>query len=312
MDDPLELPNFGIHQALPRVARRLQQSGFTAEEVIIYLTNQESALRRPYQLNEVQNAVALVYGTRSTQPVCHAKRKASRFNADKLARLAANLPEVDAAWFKTRSPIAVDKQTPDTFLHSITNTGESILCFTNMRSRGQYVWVNRNDANAGQELCRWRKGLTDGGWFLPQPVTGDWIECERLQSENNPRGRSRRSEECVTAFRFALLESDVANPAHWLAALAQLPLPIASIVTSGGKSIHALVLVNATSKREWDKTVRGELLPFVVPLGADPAALTAVRLTRLPFIHRGGQLQELLYLNPEPTSEPIANLPNLL
>jgi hypothetical protein len=131
---------------------------------------------------------------------------------------------------------------------------------------------------------------------------------ERLKSKTNPEGRTRRAQECVTAFRFALLESDQADMAHWLAALAQLPLPIVSIVTSGGSSIHALVLVNAESKAAWDERIRGELLAPLARLGADAAALTAVRLTRLPFIHRGTRLQELLFLNPSPASSPIATL----
>jgi hypothetical protein len=227
----------------------------------------------------------------------------------KLARLAAELPEADEAWLWGRSPVEPDSRSPETYLHCLTNEGERLLCFQKYQGQGQFVWQNQGSLCLTHgPLHQWRRGLNDGAWFLPQPITGDWRELERLRTETNPIGRTRRAEECIATFRFALLESDRADPMQWLRALVQLPLPIASIVTSGGKSIHALVQINAPSKAAWDEIARGFLLPLVAPLGADPAALTAVRLTRLPFILRGDRPQRLLYLNSFPEANPIANL----
>ena len=101
-----------------------------------------------------------------------------------------------------------------------------------------------------------------------------------------------------------MLENDTADSRDWLACLAQLPLRIAAIYTSGGKSIHALVRLDAKSKADWDAQ-RDRIKPVVVILGADPGALTAVRLTRLPGTLRGDRPQRLLYLNPEPDGTPI-------
>jgi len=92
----------------------------------------------------------------------------------------------------------------------------------------------------------------------------------------------------------------------WLNALAQMALPIACITDSGRSSIHTLVRIDAVDKQEWDSLVRGKLLPLVTMLGADPQALTAVRLTRLPNCMRGNTLQQLLYLDPDPdTQNPV-------
>jgi hypothetical protein len=49
----------------------------------------------------------------------------------------------------------------------------------------------------------------------------------------------------------------------------------------------------------------GPIKPVLVTLGADPGALTAVRLSRLPQAMRGERCQRLLYLNPLPTAVPI-------
>ncbi|MBL9145334.1 MAG: hypothetical protein JNM99_16775 [Verrucomicrobiaceae bacterium] len=310
-------PEHGIHLWLPSAARVMQRSGHTEREAIDFLHAQETGLRRPYQAGEVERAVALIFGTTQLhhggnlipRAHCAQRRPDIRFKPDLLARVAAELPEATANWFKARSPLPVENRGPERFLHAITNAGERVLCFTEFKSQGQCLW------RSGGGLCltngplsKWCNGLSDGAWFLPQPVTGEWLELDRLKSEHNPTGRTRRAEECVTSFRFALIESDEAEPAQWLSALAQLPLPIVSVVTSGGKSIHALILVNAANKAAWDDFVRGDLLAQLARIGADPAALTAVRLTRLPFIHRGERLQELLFLNPEPSCTPIANL----
>ena len=100
-----------------------------------------------------------------------------------------------------------------------------------------------------------------------------------------------------------------------------LPLPLSAIYTSGGRSIHAIVRVDARSKAEFD-SLRDDLLPVLCPLGADPAAMTAVRLSRLPGTFRHGsrgkdgkplrypspRLQELAWLNPAAPARPILEI----
>ena len=111
-------------------------------------------------------------------------------------------------------------------------------------------------------------------------------------------------------FRYAVIESDLAPAALWLPAIAQFDLPITALYSSGGKSIHALWRVDASSKADWDAKVAA-VKPKLIRLGADPAALTAVRLTRLPGCRRGstGGLQKLIYLNPNPTVTPLTKMP---
>lgn len=112
----------------------------------------------------------------------------------------------------------------------------------------------------------------------------------------------------MTAWRYAVLESDEADADDWLRCLVQMPLPIASICESGGRSVHALVRVDAASKADWDYLM-GKIKPVLITLGADPGALTAIRLSRLPQAMRGERRQGLLYLNPQPSAKPIYQPP---
>jgi hypothetical protein len=212
-------------------------------------------------------------------------------------------PEIDFAWLKQRSPLPVSGLSPGQFLEKLYTPGQYVLIFDRFKSQGQTLWQH------GVNLDCFTAGTPDGVWFLSNPVDGVWREVERLKRPFNPTGRTRRAGENIVAWTYALLECDQKPKERWLPLwlriLVQLPLPIVSITTSGGTSIHSLIRVGATTKSQWDQVVRGGLLPRLVPLGVDPQAMTAVRLTRLPGCYRGAALQELLYLNPCPTTAPI-------
>jgi hypothetical protein len=160
--------------------------------------------------------------------------------------------------------------------------------------------------------CRVPEVIRQGGrfdlgiWFLCNPVDGRW--------HHNPRDdrQSCRSEESITSFRYAVLESDAARANLWLAFVVQLPLRIAAIYTSGSRSIHCLIRLDATNKAHWDEQIAPLKRPLKL-LGADSAALSAVRLTRLPGCVRPETkgFQELLYLCPDPQDVRLMDLPVL-
>lgn len=251
-------------------------------------------------------------GKRTTAPFTMPTRPAPprpkpTFQADKLAKFAAKLDGIDAPWFAARSPKCPWNRTPASFLHSLYLPGEKVVIFDTYKSQGQAVWTCKEPPFNANELNHFTTGREHGVWFLNQPVSGEHADTGTLNADGTPH-LSRRSYRTVTAWRYAVLESDKADPAHWLAAVAQLPLPIASITTSGGKSIHALVRIDADTKEQWDGIIDA-MEPALVTLGADPGALTAVRLTRLPCCRREekDQWQKLLYLNPSPDETPIAD-----
>ena len=100
-------------------------------------------------------------------------------------------------------------------------------------------------------------------------------------------------------------------PGLWNRFLAMAPLAIKAIYSSGGDSWHALVDVNQETKADFDVLLRNHAKRTLPVFGADPGAMTPVRLSRLPGCTRGGREQRLIYLNPNPSAEgvPIQNLP---
>lgn len=207
-------------------------------------------------------------------------RRKATFQPETLRRVAAVAPQVDQAFVKERSPVCPDTQTPASFLHRLYRPGESVVVFDRMESQGLVLEWSEPPYDA-RCLDHWVNGCPDGVWFLCNPVDGKRHPNPRLGGKF-----SCRSEESVVAWRYLVLESDKAEPREWLGALAQMPLRIAAIYTSGGRSIHALVRVDAESKADWDAMAR-RLKPFMTTLGGDPGAITAVRLTRLPGCYRG-------------------------
>jgi hypothetical protein len=239
------------------------------------------------------------------------KRK-SEFDHVKLKKIAARLEGVDAGWLAERSPICPWNRMPASFLHALYKPGENILIFDVFNSQGQGVWTHDGFPYDARELDCFRAGKPCGVWFLINPVDGAF-------GPNENGRQSRRSAANITSWRYLLIESDNAEFTDWLAALVQMPLPISAIYTSGGRSTHALIRVDAESKAHWDMITAG-LKPALMVLGADSGAMTAVRLSRLPCCERlgttdrhgvynpfsdGPRLQRLLYLNPAPDSTPV-------
>lgn len=260
--------------------------------------------RRAYEYVAGKSSATLPDNVLPQREGSYAKPKPRQFSFDKLKKLTTSFEgEISREWFLERSPKRPN--TAHEFLSDLYPAGERVAVLTKFSQRRPALIWNHDLSDFGQLAS------DEGVFFLPNPITGNRHLVGRLKSETNPEGESWRCEEAVTAWRYMLLESDLDESEYpgvgeeWLKFLALLQAPIFSIVGSGGKSVHALVKVDAASKEDWDEKVR----PLKEPLrelGADIGALSAVRLTRLPFCCRNGALQELYYCDPNATSVPIA------
>lgn len=137
---------------------------------------------------------------------------------------------------------------------------------------------------------------------MPRSEAGGWLRM-------NPTDGQGVGDANVTAFRFALLECDDLPVELQLSLFARLPLPVAAIFTSGGRSLHSWVRVDAGGAQEYRNTV-STMLALLAKFDVDGKNKNPSRLSRLPGVVRrigeqGGGRQRLLYLNPHPEQRRI-------
>jgi hypothetical protein len=307
---PCPAPGEGVHPWIMKAAWVAKMLGLSVESAVFAI---RAAITRQPRPREIEEAVKRVFATDpATQFQSPIKAK---FDPAALDQLANKLPEFTESDLTDRSPLPPDMCTAAIFLQQLFQPGEKVALFADMASRCDLLWSHPGNSSTFDEnelACLQNPESGKGVWFLANPVLGEAVAVERLKTDANPLGLTFRAEENLTTFRYLVLESDTADSDKWLKALVQMPLPISSVVTSGGRSIHALVRIDAPIARSW-KDTRSRIAPALVTLGADLGAMTTVRLTRLPFCFRRekNEMQRLLFLNPEPTSTPICQLPVL-
>ncbi|MCD8013336.1 MAG: AAA family ATPase [Lachnospiraceae bacterium] len=145
------------------------------------------------------------------------------------------------------------------------------------RTRDEIIaTLKRHPDDLGATVGDWKKEA--GAWIRFNPVDGEGVKNEN-----------------VTAFRYALVESDTIPVAEQDSLFRKLELPIAALVHSGGKSLHAIVHIDAKDYDEYRKRV-DFLYDFMEKNGVpiDKQNRNPSRLSRMPGVTRNGNRQRLL------------------
>jgi RecA-family ATPase len=109
-------------------------------------------------------------------------------------------------------------------------------------------------------------------------------------------GQKSDTDQHVTAFRHVLVEFDSADRQKQWLTIIQSGAPCTAVLTSGGKSLHAWIRVEAKDLSQYNER-RDSVYAYFVPLGADPKNRNPSRYSRLPGMKRGEKYQELLAIN---------------
>lgn len=120
---------------------------------------------------------------------------------------------------------------------------------------------------------------------------GAWIRF-------NPMNENGAKNSDVTSYRYTLIESDKMSVSKQIAMIRALELPVAALVYSGGKSVHAIVHVDADTFKEYQQRVQFiyetcEKNGFKV----DTQNKNPSRLSRMPGEYRGDKKQFLIATN---------------
>lgn len=146
---------------------------------------------------------------------------------------------------------------------------------------------------AGELIAELNKHGDDIGAVLGDynPAAGAWIRFNPLD------GKGVKNEN-VTDYRYALVESDSMALEEQNALIRELELPVAMLVYSGGKSIHAIIKIDAPDYSEYRKRV--DYLYNICPkngLEIDKQNRNPSRLSRLPGVMRNGRKQYIIDTN---------------
>ena len=207
---------------------------------------------------------------------------------------------VDSSWLEERDVVepADDQWNPVqeliTYLQTLFQSTENVGYVTKVYENDDRLSPQRGSwsRTAGELIGELRK-YNDIGAVVGDcnPKAGAWIRFNPLD------GNGIRNDN-VTDFRFALVESDSLPLPRQNAIMRELELPIAAMVYSGGKSIHAIVKIEAGDYAEYKKRV--EYLYKVCDkngLKVDTQNKNPSRLSRMPGVVRNGHKQFLMGTN---------------
>ncbi|AUS03457.1 AAA family ATPase [Paenibacillus larvae] len=183
-----------------------------------------------------------------------------------------------------------------TYLETLFEASENVgyVVDTWQNDEGKYLPTKGAwDRSAGELIQLLNQCNGDIGSVLGDynPEAGAWIRFNPLD------GKGVKNEN-VTDFRYALVESDTMDIEKQNAIMRELELPIAVMVYSGGKSLHAIVRIDAANYDEYRKRV--DYLYNVCKkngLSIDNQNRNPSRLSRMPGIVRNGKKQFIVDVN---------------
>lgn len=206
---------------------------------------------------------------------------------------------VDKNWIEAKEVTEPENWNPvkdlTTYLENVFEAGENVAYVTeSWQKDGRYLPSKGHwDRTAGQLI----QALTECGGDVGSvfgdynPEAGAWIRF-------NPMDGKGCKNENVADYRYALVESDNMEIDRQNAIIRELELPVACLVFSGGKSLHAIVRVDAADYNEYRKRV--DYLYNVCQkngLKTDTQNRNPSRLSRMPGIMRNGRKQFLVDTN---------------
>lgn len=336
----------GGHSATFRVACALVWGfGLSPEEAMPLMVEYNGSCAPPWSQGELWHKLRSALSTNHTQPRGHLvdgdadkgeipdyvapkKRERVKFDLEALKRAQRPDWKVDAAWLRERSPVDPRACSSAQVLDALYGPDEKVMVFGSMHSRGDWMrwrggWyeLGKTPEVKARPIPAVPERTREGMVWLIQPVDGKWHPV------SGEARLSRRTLKSVVRFPYLLLESDDAPADLWLNLVCRLPLPIVAIVSSGGRSMHALLRVDCDTITQWKECVAAAR-DVLAALGCDSQALSnpAVNM-RVPNVLREGKMkgngesrqflpyqggpqkQRLLYFSPAAGARPIGEGP---
>lgn len=285
----------GCHTALLGVANLGVHAGLADEQILDDLREHVYG-GRVVSDSEILEAIAKARGDRSRGPFTPMPKPTALTTPHYLERLLNRGAGTTLADLMNTSPVPIPADP----------AAQAWLLLNNLYRDDDVIFIGtRYDKNvyrvADLRQAPNSAGIVKVPHIIPNPLSGNLAPTKSGKL-------SLRCDAAVADYRFAVVEFDNIPKEDQLAFWAAAPLPVVALIDSGKKSIHGWIRISGVKTADqWNDAVRiGLYEQRLAPLGVDRSCANPSRLSRLAGHQRdGGGLQQLIYLNPNPTPEGI-------
>lgn len=181
------------------------------------------------------------------------------------------------------------------YLSALFKSGDIVnFVVDSFEKDGKWLPIGKGVNKSFDELMKACDTYDDIGYIL-----GDWNDSAGAWARVNPMNGNGCKNSDVVEYRHCLIESDSLPKDEQLRKIREFNLPCSAIVDSGGKSIHAIVRIDAGSDEKLYHERVSQLHTFLENHGfpVDKACKNASRLSRIAAVTRNGKRQSLLAVN---------------
>ncbi len=181
------------------------------------------------------------------------------------------------------------------YLRALFRPGDTVnFVVSSFEKDGKFLPSGKGANKSFEELIKACDTYEDIGYIL-----GDWNPKAGAWARINPMSGEGCKNSDVEEFRHCLIESDSLPKEEQLRKIRELNLPCSALVDSGGKSIHAIVKIDAGKDEKLYRERVSKLHEFLAKNGfpVDKACKNASRLSRIAAVTRDGKRQRLIAVN---------------
>mgnify|MGYP005766173397 CR=1 FL=1 len=208
------------------------------------------------------------------------------------AFLGTTLSDVQTS---VKTPVKPQNLELKEYLRALFRPGDTVnFVVSSFEKDGKFLPSGKGVNKSFEELIKACNTYEDIGYIL-----GDWNPKAGAWARINPMSGEGCKNSDVEEFRHCLIESDSLPKEKQLRKIRELNLPCSALVDSGGKSIHAIVKIDAGKDEKLYRERVSKLHEFLAKNGfpVDKACKNASRLSRIAAVTRDGKRQRLIAVN---------------
>lgn len=208
------------------------------------------------------------------------------------AFLGTTLSDVQTS---VKTPVKPQNLELKEYLGALFRPGDTVnFVVSSFEKDGKFLPSGKGANKFFEELIKACDTYEDIGYIL-----GDWNPKAGAWARINPMSGEGCKNSDVEEFRHCLIESDSLPKEEQLRKIRELNLPCSALVDSGGKSIHAIVKIDAGKDEKLYRERVSKLHEFLAKNGfpVDRACKNASRLSRIAAVTRNGKRQRLIAVN---------------